>query len=358
MSAAPRPPSPPDPFALYLNAPPPSAPEPPAPEPVPDELEAMRTRLRRALEASPVAAVPPPVHGPSPPPGAILAAHGGPFTDPDAARFKAALMAAESGGDVEVVEVAGGYALIPHAAPTPVAPDGARSRTRSRPPPSSDSAPLPKAARPRGRSLLDPEGLTLDDFPKDHPIHHYGAAGLRRYQRMLNKNFKLKQAFRSQLPLLSGAALGGLVVLVPDAAVHVLFSPKALATLPSFLTADHLARAMVAVGALFALFCLGKVVWVRLYYRYLLLPNYAKTEAGIVALTQKKMVYTSVITTDLHQSVLGRLLNYGSVELSCAAGDHSDLMFRNVYGPALVQALVETRAQDARRRQAIDLQDY
>jgi hypothetical protein len=87
---------------------------------------------------------------------------------------------------------------------------------------------------------------------------------------------------------------------------------------------------------------------VRLYFRYLLAPNYCKSERGIIARQSTKMVYSTILTTDLHQSALGRVLNFGTIELSCAAADGAEILIANVWAPEIVQAVIESRIAEAR----------
>jgi membrane protein YdbS with pleckstrin-like domain len=327
-------PRPRDPFALGLDA------TVSATEPLDADLESMRARLARALAVQSPPAVPLPSAPAEPPTGAIVAANGRPFTDRDAAQFKAARLLAETGEPFDVVPVADGFIVV--TTPLP----GNRERADRGDAPVSPS-PSPPARR---RNLLEPEGLTLDDFPKDHPVHRFGAPGVRRYQRMLKKNYVLKQAYRSQAPLLVLACVGVLVALVPDPFLRLVLPPESNEAMATLIPAEHVSLVVSALAALFALFAFGKIVWMRLFYRYRLLPNYAKSEAGIIARKTKKMVYTSILTTDVHQSVIGRLLNFGSIELSCAGGDHADIMIDNVFWPELVQSLVEARVWEAKQR--------
>ena len=74
------------------------------------------------------------------------------------------------------------------------------------------------------------------------------------------------------------------------------------------------------------------------------------TEAGIISRQTKKMPYSMIVAIDLHQTVIGRLLNYGSIELTCAGGQTADLMVTNVYSPELVQALIEAHAMPRKHK--------
>jgi hypothetical protein len=332
-----------DPFALGLRAAAAAA------EPLDAELESMRARLARALSAAPAPPAAEPGPSVGPPEDAIVAMNGLPFTDADAAQFKAARLRAETGEEFAVVAVADGFVVVP---PRPVVGEPERV-PRSRP---EDVATPPTKPPERRKSVLDPEGLVLDDFPKDHPVHKYGLPGLKRYQRMLKKNYVLKQAYRSQLPLLVLAFVGALVAVVPDPFLGLVLPPESIEATARLIPAQHLSLGVSGMGALLALFSLGKIAWVRLFFRYRLLQNYAKSEAGIIARKTKKMVWQSVLTTDVHQTVIGRLLNFGSIELSCAGGDHADILIDNVYCPELIQALVEARVWEARHRIAMGVQ--
>jgi hypothetical protein len=280
------------------------------------------------------------------PDGAILAANGQPFRDADAARFKMQRLIEEIGEPFEVVAVSvGGYAVVARAVSSAfIAPTGARSSQPAARPDVDGARPAPSSA-PRSHTT-DVESLTLAELPDGHPAHKYGLAA---YRTMLKLNRKpLRQAWRSQLLLLVIAALGLLTFLVPAPATRLIMPHEALAPAGEVMANTALTKGVALSGLAFALFALGKVIFVRLYFRYLLAPNYCKSERGIIARQSTKMVYSTILTTDLHQSALGRILNFGTIELSCAAADGAEILIANVWAPEIVQAVIESRVAEAR----------
>jgi uncharacterized membrane protein YdbT with pleckstrin-like domain len=102
------------------------------------------------------------------------------------------------------------------------------------------------------------------------------------------------------------------------------------------------------MGLALALFMLGKAVYVWLNNRFYLTANYVKSEVGIVARRSAKLVYGTILAIDTHQTVLGRLLNFGTVELSCAGSDGNEILIENVFAPEIVQAVIEARMIEMR----------
>jgi hypothetical protein len=280
------------------------------------------------------------------PDGAILAANGQPFRDADAARFKMQRLIEEIGEPFEMMAVrTGGYAVVPRAVSSAfIAPTGAQPSQPAARPHIDGARPAPSSA---SRShTTDVESLTLAELPDGHPAHKYGLAA---YRTMLKLNRKpLRQAWRSQLLLLVIAAFGLLTFLVPAPATRLIMPHEALAPAGEVMANTALTKGVALAGLAFALFALGKVIFVRLYFRYLLAPNYCKSERGIIARQSTKMVYSTILTTDLHQSALGRILNFGTIELSCAAADGAEILIANVWAPEIVQAVIESRIAEAR----------
>ena len=301
-----------------------------AEEPYTDPLLALAPEPRLHHSAPPVA------DGSSViPDGAILAANGQPFRDIDAALFKCRRLTAEAGEPFEVLAVTGGFVLVP-------AYDAAPTRSPSTPPaplapPRTPRAPKPLKNAPAAVANQEVDALTLDDLPEGHAARKYG---LPLYQAILSQTRKpLRQAWRSQLPLLIVSAIGVLVFLAPELLVSLAVPPASAERLsgPTF------TRGVGYAGLALALFALGKILYIRINFRYFLSANYAKCEAGLIARRSTKLVYGTILATDTHQSVLGRLLNFGTVELSCAGSDGNEILIENVYAPEIVQAVVESR---------------
>jgi hypothetical protein len=273
------------------------------------------------------------------PPGAILAANGQPFRDIDAARFKAARLTEETGEGFEVRTVApGAFVLIP-----PAAAPALRAAPAATPEPAAMPPPVKHPRRPPASpTAAQAEQLTLDSFPEGHPARKYG---LPLYKSILTEIRKpLRPAWRSQLPLLFVALLGVLLFLAPDAFVRLAVPPASAERLvsPAFV------KGVGYMGLALALFMLGKAVYVWLNNRFYLTANYVKSEVGIVARRSAKLVYGTILAIDTHQTVLGRLLNFGTVELSCAGSDGNEILIENVFAPEIVQAVIEARMIEMR----------
>jgi uncharacterized membrane protein YdbT with pleckstrin-like domain len=140
------------------------------------------------------------------------------------------------------------------------------------------------------------------------------------------------------------AAIGLLIFLAPDPLVRLAVPPASAERLitPAFV------KGVGYGGLALALFVLGKLIYIRINYRYYLTQNYAKSEIGVIAKRSTKLVYGTILATDTHQSVLGRLLNFGTVELSCAGSDGNEILIENVYAPEVVQAVIESRMIELR----------
>jgi hypothetical protein len=295
----------------------------------------------------PDAAIPPTRPTPSAPAGppaersrrVFLAADGKPFRDLDAARYKADALAEQLQAEFEVRSAPGGFVVAPvdrlepiDGGASPVAVEEPALRHRS-------TAAQILAAVDRPESV-DLDTLTLGDFPTNHPVHRHGLAA---FKNLLNNGYRLRPAYRSRAHLVVFAAVCALIALVPGIALDGL-SPVAaewIATDPAVA-----ATRVTALFGLLALGAAGKVLYDRLFYRCQLLRDCAKAEWGIVSRSSSKLNYVNIQTTDTIQTVWGRILNYGTVELSCASNDQ--LLIRDVVAPELVRAAIDFRKQAAR----------
>jgi hypothetical protein len=273
------------------------------------------------------------------PDGAIVAANGQPFRDADAARFKAARLAEETGEPFDVRALSAGGFVVVHSG-VAASPLSVSTAPPVATPPVASAKRTSKPNSPTGAPDL--EHLSIDSFPEGHPARKYG---LPLYKSILSQTRKpLRQAWRSQLPLLVVAVIGLLIFLAPEPVVSLAVPPASAERLvtPSFV------KGVGFAGLALALFVLGKVLYIRINYRFYLTQNYAKSESGIIARRATKLVYGTILATDTHQSVLGRLLNFGTVELSCAGSDGNEILIENVYAPEVVQAVIESRMIEMR----------
>ncbi|MEI2422308.1 PH domain-containing protein, partial [Arthrospira platensis SPKY2] len=100
------------------------------------------------------------------------------------------------------------------------------------------------------------------------------------------------------------------------------------------------------LGLALAVLALGKLVFQRHYRRYILMPGYAKCEEGIIARKSTKIAYVNVVNYDVQQNPIARILNYGTIELSSAGSDGSEIRMLDVYSPRVVELVLESRMEE------------
>lgn len=81
------------------------------------------------------------------------------------------------------------------------------------------------------------------------------------------------------------------------------------------------------------------------YYvrRYQVGPDMIETYYGMVSRKTQRIEYRHIRSVNVDQGFVGRLLNYGTVEISTAASEGGDLIFNNVADPTLVQEQIYRR---------------
>lgn len=272
------------------------------------------------------------------PEGAVAGAGGVPFTDFEAAQFKAAHLSAETGDTWWVRALSSSqFVLVCRAAGPPASVSGVGSGN------ALDMGDDPASQEDFRTKDLD--DLQLSDFPDGHPVHRFG---LSQYKRFAKRDFKFKPAYRSMWPLFLVAAIGGIVygfpmsviTLLPDDALHQLLTSFDQSALLSGV--ETLGMVIAAVG-------LGKVIFERHYRRYFLMPGSVKAEEGIIARKSTKIAYLNVVNYDVQQSPIARILNYGTLELSSAGSDGSEINMRNLFSPRVVELVLESRMEEARQ---------
>ena len=297
-------------------------------------LDSDEPEMPSAAAISPVAAdAPLPV-----PEGAVAGSGGFPFTDFEAAQSKAAHLSAQTGDAWWVRALSPSqFVLVCAAAALPVSVSGVGPRN------ALDMGDDPDSQDDFRTKDLD--DLQLSDFPDGHPVHRFG---LGQYKRFAKRNFKFKPAYRSMWPLFVLAAIGGLfytfpvavITLLPEDAVHQLLTSFNQATLLSGV--ETLGMVIAAVG-------LGKAMFERHYRRYFLMPGFVKAEQGIIARKSTKIAYMNVVNYDVQQNPIARILNYGTIELSSAGSDGSEINMRNLFSPRVVELVLESRMEEARQ---------
>lgn len=255
-----------------------------------------------------------------------LAANGQPFTDPDAAAFKADRMSAESGGRFHVVSFEGGYAVEPeHTANTAL---------------SNGDDPAQVAARDDIQALPDNPAKEVTPDPTAQTERPFFVT--------------LRPAWRAQLVGFFLIFLGSILVIAPTWPV-ALFSADAVIAL------NHRLPGVwddVALGGL-ALCLIGIfVVLLQRYWRKSVISNDGVMQSvGILIFSHVSHIdMANVHVVDVRRpNLLHILLNLGTVELSTPGSAGADVAIVDVVAPIKLAAFIRERVALAQsRRQSAD----
>lgn len=260
--------------------------------------------------------------------GATVSASGAPFTDYDAALHKAATMTAETGQQFAVAPVEGGVVVVPVGASQIPGSPGAHATT-------------PDGDLDAALYLTPIADLTIDLFPQDHIVHKLG---LRRFKAIASPKKKHRQSYMSQLTLVATAVFAFLPFLYPVHAISMLFPPESLADITSKIPEEYFIGGFRYFCLFFSVGSIAKILYTRMYFRYILENHKAKRQIGILKKETVSCDYDDLKTVDIQQSLMGRLLNYGTIELSTAASDGSEIVFENVSDPELMQSVIDFKA--------------
>lgn len=262
----------------------------------------------------------------------LLSATGKPFSDRDAAAVKAARVSQELGEQYVVVEIYGGYAVTSRAdvalsdddvQPKSQVSTGENVELSVDPPQAETSKPdTAPFVNTRLRAPIPPLSSTNNKENNDQVLTLRPAL----------RSFLLQQfLFICGLLIAIGATpLTGAVLDSNDVLVG-LVSPMFLHEL------------FVLVGASLAVITSSKISYSYISNRYVIGPEYIESSEGIVARKTKRIDYLHIRQVNVTQSVLERLLNTGSVEISSAATEGGDIEFRDVGNPVLVQGQIASR---------------
>lgn len=266
------------------------------------------------------------------PPGAILALTDVPFTDFDAAQYKAKQISAETGESFYVRAISDKSFVVMA--------DPSHSATATTSLPTDEDL----------EDEIDPldipvEDLKLSDFPEDHAIHNFSIA---LYKRVLKKGYKLRESYRSMWLLVSLIPIGALIYFFPIAALNLL--PQAmLVEIVKNWTPEQMAWAVSKFGMGAAIFSGGYVLYRRMDRRFMFMPAFVKCETGILKRHSTKTTYGNIVNYDVNQGIVARLFNYGTLELSSAGSDGAEIFVTNVYAPRLVELALERRIDESRK---------
>lgn len=328
-----------DPFIVGLSGDEPSS------SGYPDADDATAARFDRVFNGSPVEDPQPrtqsaPAHSPtySPaawqgeiPSGSIASSSGEPFTDFDSAAYKASQMQAQTSDQFFVCAVSADRFVV-----MPIGAAGTGSPVEEH----SSNADDPKLAY-RDIPLNQ---LQLSDFPSSHPIHK---CGLKRYKRYMKKDFKFKTAYRAMWPLMTVLAVGIIMYMAP-VVVITLLPTDVINNVLTAIPADRFTQFVQYIGLGLAALASGKVLIQRHIRRYMLQPGHAKYEYGIIKRESVKIAYNNISNYETNQSVLGRILNYGDIELASPGTNDAEIKMKSVLAPHLVEAVLEGKIEEAR----------
>ena len=255
-----------------------------------------------------------------------LAANGQPFTDPDAAAFKADRMSAESGGRFRVVSFEGGYAVEPEHAASNLLGKG--------------DDPAQVAARDDIEALADGPVETATTDPTAQAEQSFFLT--------------LRPAWRAQLVGFFLIFFGGILMIAPAWPV-TLFSADAVVTL------NHRFPGVwddVALGGLALCFIGIFVVLLRRYWRKSVISNDGVMQSvGILIFSHVSHIdMANVHVVDVRRpNLLHILLNLGTVELSTPGSAGADVAIVDVAAPKKLAAFIRERVTLAQsRRQSAD----
>jgi hypothetical protein len=269
------------------------------------------------------------------PAGAVTASGGLPFSDFDSAAYKARQMEHQTGEAFFVCALSATEFVVLDRQATPPRVD----------PEQAPESPKKQTSPDLAYRDIPIDELKITDFPAEHPVH---TCGLARYKKYMKRGFKFKPAYRSMWPLLLVAALGGLVYLFPVLTIELL--PQDIITqIVSSISPEQFTMGVAYTGAALGGFALIKILLLRHSHRYMLQDGFAKYEYGIIKRETTKIAYSNISNYEVKQSILGRLLNYGDMELASPGTNDSEIKMNSVLGPRLVEVVLEGKIDEARR---------
>ena len=230
-----------------------------------------------------------------------LADTGLPFTDRDAAEFKAERMSEESGVAFDVVVVDGGYALEPF--------------------------PGDLEARADAVAFLDEALQQHAQAPDDNGVDEYSFV------------LSLRPAWRAQYAGFSVMLLGLLLMIAPTWPI-ALFSMEAVSTINGRF--PSLWDDIALLGIALALFGAGTVLWRRFYQHSVVTYLRVMQSVGIVFnrhVSEISMANIHVVNVK-QPHLVHMLLNIGTVELSTPGSSGADVAIVDVAAPRRIATFV------------------
>ncbi len=90
-------------------------------------------------------------------------------------------------------------------------------------------------------------------------------------------------------------------------------------------------------------YLLIKAVLVRYTHRYFIGPKGIEARLGIISIAETRIEYMHIRGVSLRQSIIERLLGYGSIEVATSGTDGSEIKFTDIADPSQIQNILKTR---------------
>lgn len=102
---------------------------------------------------------------------------------------------------------------------------------------------------------------------------------------------------------------------------------------------------MVTKGcfALLSLHLVIKALLVRYTNRYFIGPKGVETRLGLISITETRIEYIHIRGVILKQSIIERLLGYGSIEVATSGTDGSEIKFTDIASPSAIKDMLKAR---------------
>jgi uncharacterized membrane protein YdbT with pleckstrin-like domain len=142
----------------------------------------------------------------------------------------------------------------------------------------------------------------------------------------------------------SHRALLGYWLLIPLGAA-LYFAPSAFFGTASDTAHPAMLIALTWIGMGLAAWGLLNVAYQRLAHLYVVEPERIIERHGIIARRVTPLYISHIRSTEVNQSILGRLLGFGTVEMSAAGTGTSEARFDRVAHPMKVMDVINQHAQ-------------
>ncbi len=96
---------------------------------------------------------------------------------------------------------------------------------------------------------------------------------------------------------------------------------------------------LLLISAYFVL----KALLVKYMQRYFIGPKGIEARLGIISIAETRIEYIHIRGVILKQSIIERLLGYGSIEVATSGTDGSEIKFMNIANPSAIQTILKTR---------------